>query len=267
VTDGKGPPSAAALDAVARALARAAGLSLSGVLEATLADAVAAAAAERRETPASLAARIGRGDPAALATLVEHAVVTETAFWRHPEQLEALARRAAASPRPLAIWCAGCATGEEPYSVAIALLEAGRGGRDRVVGTDLSARALAAAADARYGPRALRHLPPALLRWLEPEDDAGRRRVSAEARAGVALAHANLLSEAPPAGAPFDLVLCRNVLIYFDPPVAAAVLARLAAALRPDGALVLGPVELPLASMLPLEPVRDGGATLLVRRR
>ncbi|BDG04068.1 CheR family methyltransferase [Anaeromyxobacter oryzae] len=259
------PAPGPALDAVARALARVAGLSLSGGLSQALADALAAAAAERGEPAAALAARAAAGDADALALLVEHAVVTETAFWRHPEQLDAIARRAAAAPGPLAIWCAGCATGEEPYSVAMALLDAGRAGADRIVATDLSARALAAAGEARYRPRALRRLPPALERWLEPADEDGARRVRAEVRAAVRLARHNVVSDPPPPGGPFDVVLCRNVLIYFEAPVAADVLRRLVAALRPGGALVLGPVELPLAAPLPLEPLEVGAATLLVR--
>ena len=63
------------------------------------------------------------------------------------------------------------------------------------------------------------------------------------------------------------MVFCRNVLIYFDPPTAASVLYRLSVALRPGGALVLGPVELPLAAGLELEWVEEAGATLLVRPR
>jgi chemotaxis protein methyltransferase CheR len=261
----RGAPPAAAFPEVARALVEAAGLSPPGGLPATLGDALAAAAAERGEPPSVLAAKVVARDPAALSALVEHALVTETAFWRHPEQLEAIAVRAAAAPGPLAIWSAGCASGEEPCSVSIALLEAGRRGRDRIVATDLSARALAAAAAARYGRWSLRHLPPALERWLEPADGAGARRVRREVRAAISLARQNLVADPPPEGGPFDLVLCRNVLIHFEPPVAAAVLRRLAAALRPGGALVLGPVELPLAAPLPLDPVRVGAATLLVR--
>ncbi|WP_242393990.1 CheR family methyltransferase [Anaeromyxobacter oryzisoli] len=262
-----GAPPAAAFREVARALVEVAGLSLPGGSPAMLEDALATAARERGEPASVLAARVAARDAAAVSALIEHALVTESAFWRHPEQLEAIARRAGAAPGPLAIWSAGCASGEEPCSVAIALLEAGRPGRDRIVATDLSARALAAARAGRYGPRALRHLPPALERWLEPADAAGVRGVRPEVRGAISFARQNLVSDPPPAGGPFDVVLCRNVLIHFEAPVAAAVLRRLAAALRPGGALVLGPVELPLAMALPLEPVRAGVATLLVRPR
>jgi len=76
--------------------------------------------------------------------------------------------------------------------------------------------------------------------------------------------HHDLCEEPPPWR--FDLVLCRNVLIYFDAAGAVRAIERLLSAVRPGGLLLLGPVELPLARDLPAEPVRRGGATLLRRR-
>lgn len=250
---------------VARVLADEAGVSLWGGLEPALRDGLDAAAAALGEEPASLARRIVAREPAALAALVEHSVVAETVFWRHPEQLEAIGRIAAESPGPLAIWSAGCATGEEPYSVAMALLEAGRLGKgDRILATDVSERSLEVAEAAVYGPRSLRKLPPGIAeRWLP---GAAERKVAAEARALVRFARHNLVSDAAPPGGPFDLVLCRNVLIYFTPETAATVLYALVGALHPGGLLVLGPVELPLASALDLDWVEDGGATFLRRQ-
>jgi chemotaxis protein methyltransferase CheR len=260
------PVSPADLAEVARVLAEAAGVSLGGGLDLTLARGLESAAAALGEEPSELARRVAAREGDAVAALLEHALVRETAFWRHPEQLEAIGRLATAAAGPLSIWSAGCATGEEPYSVAIALLEAGRAGRgDRVIATDVSEHALATAGAGLYGPRALRKLPRAIAeRWLEGRDE---RRVGAAPRALVWFARHNLVSDPPPPGAPFDVVLCRNVLIYFDAGSAAAALRRLAEALRPGGALVLGPVELPLASGLGLRVVDDGGATLLVRPR
>jgi chemotaxis protein methyltransferase CheR len=256
------------LEAVARVLAEEAGLSLASGLRGQLRDGLLAAAAERGEVPARLAARVAAREPDAIAAVVERAAVAETSFWRHPEQLLAVGRWLGALPLPVTAWCAGCATGEEAYSLAIALLEAGRGFRaDRIVGTDVSRRALAVAGGATYAPRALRKLPAdAAQRWLDPAGADGMRRVRPEVRARVAFAPQNLVRDPPPEQAPFDLILCRNVLIYFEPPVAGAVLYRLVAALKPGGALVLGPVELPIASALPVEWVRDGEATLLVKR-
>ncbi len=255
------PPS---LAEVARVLAEEAGLSLAGGLEEALGSGLDAAAAATSAAPEALARRVVARDPAAIALLVEHTAVLETAFWRHPEQLDAVARAIAARPAPARIWSAGCATGEEPYSVAIALLEAGHRVRgDRILATDVSSRALDAARAGCYGDRALRRLPfDVAARWLEP---GMRRRVAPEPRALVTFERHNLVRDPPPAAAPFDVVLCRNVLIYFAPETAAAVLYRLVDAVAPGGLLVLGPVELPLARALELEWVEDGGATLLRR--
>jgi chemotaxis protein methyltransferase CheR len=248
---------------LARVLAEAAGLSLSGGLDLTLADGVEAAARAEGEPARAFARRVLARDPGALTVLIEHVVVSETAFWRHPEQLDAIGRLAAEARRPLAIWSAGCATGEEPYSVAIALLEAGREGKgDRIVATDVSTRALEVAAAGVYGIRSTRKLPVALgTRWFETGFE---RRVRREVRALVELRRHNLVAEPAPGG-PFDVVLCRNVLIYFDPRTAGEVVRRLAGALRPGGVLVLGPVELPLASAGDLEWLHLDDATLLRR--
>ncbi len=250
------------LDEVGRALAAAYGVSLASGLESALGEALAAAAAAGGVAPPALARRVVDGDPAALAALVEHAVVPETYFWRHPDQLAALSAVVLGAREPLAIWSAGCSSGEEPYSVAIALLEAGREGRgDRIVATDVSERLLGAARRGCYATWALRRLPPALAaRHFSGGDE---RRVSDAVRAPVELRRHNLVADPPPGS--FDVVLCRNVLIYFDPAVAAAVLYRLVDALRPGGHLVLGPVELALASPLGLEWIDEAGATLLRR--
>jgi chemotaxis protein methyltransferase CheR len=258
---------AGTLLAVAQVLAEEAGLSLAGGLRAALRDALAAASGARGEEPDALAGQVIDRDPEAIAALVEHAAVPETAFWRHPEQLPALRAIAAAREGPLRIWSAGCATGEEPYTLALLLLEAGRAGRgDLVVATDVSRRVLAWARAGRYAPRALRKLPPdALEAALEPPGPDGVRRIRPALRALVSFAPHNLVHDPPPAEAPFDVVVCRNVLIYFEPAVAAAVLHRLAGALKPDGVLVLGPVELPLAAGAPLRVESLAGATVLRR--
>jgi chemotaxis protein methyltransferase CheR len=177
--------------------------------------------------------------------------------------MAALSAVAFGSREPLAVWSAGCSSGEEPYSVAIALLEAGRQGRgDRILATDVSERLLAAARRGTYGAWSLRRLPPALAaRYLPGREE---HRVAEEVRALVEFRRHNLVAD--PAPGEFDVVLCRNVLIYFDGPIAAQVLLRLVEAVRPGGLLVVGPVELALASSLELEWVDEAGATVLRRR-
>jgi chemotaxis protein methyltransferase CheR len=252
------------LDDVARVLAEAAGMSLRDGLDLRLVDGLDGAARAAGEPVRAFARRVLARDPAAIVSLVEHVVVSETAFWRHPEQLAAVGCIAVAADGPLRIWSAGCATGEEPYSVAIALLESGRTGRgDRILATDLSRRALEAARAGVYGPRALRRLPAELAeRWLE---GLVERRVVDGVRALVSFASHNLVGADPAPGGPFDLVLCRNVLIYFELATARAVVRRLAGALRSGGTLVLGPVELALGEEAGLVPIEEGGATVLRR--
>ena len=247
---------------VGRVLADAFGLSLSEGLERALRDGLASAAAALGVAPASLANRVTQGDRESLHALVEHAVVPETYFWRHPDQLAALSLAAFGAPGPLAIWSAGCSSGEEPYSLAIGLLEAGRAGRgDRILATDVSERLLAAARRGSYGSWSIRRMPRHLAdRWLPGSDD---RRVSDEVRALVEFRRHNLVAE--PAPGIFDVVVCRNVLIYFEASVAAEVLYRLVQALRPRGLLVVGPVELSLAAPLGLEWFELSGAALLRR--
>jgi chemotaxis protein methyltransferase CheR len=249
------------LAATAGALARAVGLSLADGLERSLERALQAAGRELGLSPGALAAAVRAGEPRAVEVLVEHAVVGETCFWRHPEALVVLAEELAGREGPLRTWCAGCATGEEPYSLAMALLDTGRDrADDAVLGTDVAARALAQAAAGRYQPRALRRLPPGLAgQWMRETPEGAE--VSPRLAAMVRFERHNLL-DAPPPG-PFDAVLCRNVLIYFEAAAAAAALSRLVAALAPGGFLVLGPVELSLATGLPLEWVDRGGASLL----
>jgi chemotaxis protein methyltransferase CheR len=248
---------------VARVLARATGLSLGSGLLRTLQNSISTAAEELGMSAMALARKVIAGDPQGVAMLIEHAVVAETYFYRHPEQIAVLAARLWQREGPLRIWSAGCATGEEPYSVAMALLDAGRRiAGDTIVATDVSERALRAARIGVYTPWSLRRVPEHLRSSHLAEEEGWR--VSEEARALVDLRRHNLVAD-PPLQGPFEAILCRNVLIYFEPSTAAEILYRLSTALAVGGYLLLSPVELPLASALALEWVEDGGATLLRR--
>ncbi len=253
------------LEALGEVLRRAAGLSISPGMRRGLPSVVADVAAGLGEPPAAALTRLLDEEPLAVEALVERTVVGETHFWRHPEQLRALRKVAFGAPEPLSIWSAGCASGEEPYSVAMALREAGRAGRgDRILATDVSARALDRARAGRYAAWSLRRLPRELReRYLPGEPPEAE--VAPEVREPVELLRHNLVADPPP-GSGFDVVLCRNVLIYFDPVLAAEVLYRLLGATRPGGLLVLGPVELPLAAQVDVEWVTAEGASLLRRR-
>lgn len=250
-----------------RVLEEACGVALSPGVRQTLGDGFLRAARESGVAAEPFLRRVLGGEARAVTLLVEHAVVGETYFFRHPEQLAVLAQRLIApqrADRPIRAWSAGCATGEEPYTLAMLLLEAGRSrAQDRILATDVSARALAAARAGHYGQWSLRRIEPSLrARYLATSGH--RSTVAPELRTRIEFRRHNLVRDPPP-GSDFDLILCRNVLIYFSARTAAEVLSRLAEALRPGGWLLVGPVELPLAHALPLEQVEEGGAMLLRR--
>jgi chemotaxis protein methyltransferase CheR len=251
-------------DGIAGVLARACGLSPEAGIRQTLHGAVLAAAEALGLDPREMVRRTLSGDEESIHALVEHSVIGETYFFRHPEQLQVLRQHLFTAQAPLSIWSAGCASGEEPYTLAMALLEAGREGRgDRILATDVSERMLEKARIGVYGQWSLRHLPTSLLdRYFSGPPTA--KSVLPEVRRPVELRRHNLAFDPVPPG-PFDLVVCRNVLIYFEPPSAAEVLYRLLEVVRPGGLLVLGPVEAPLAAPLELEWIDDFGARLLRR--
>ena len=197
------------------------------------------------------------------ARLEAEITIGETFFFRYSEQFVALrgtilpdlvaSRRA---ERRLRIWSAGCSTGAEPYSLAILvreiLGEALPEWRVTILGTDISAEAIATARAAEYGRWALRTMPPEeRLRYFTPlPPDPGVRReggfaLRPEFRAMVRFAQGNLLKVAePPAGEEgYDLILCRNVLIYFDAATVSRVVHGLGRRLRPEGWLLLGHAE------------------------
>jgi chemotaxis protein methyltransferase CheR len=159
------------------------------------------------------------------------------------EVLPALARAALARGAPrLECWSAGCASGEEPYTLALQwqLQLAAQFPRlgFRVLGTDVDARLIERARAACYGSGSLAALPPA---WRERAFERRGRLycLRAALRRDVDLAHQDLLAELPERE--FDLVLCRNLAFtYFDEAGARRALARISGRLRPGGALVLG---------------------------
>jgi chemotaxis protein methyltransferase CheR len=188
-------------------------------------------------------------DPAGRAeldTLVEALVVHETYFFREADALRVAVReyvapavRAAGSAR---VWCAACATGEEPLTLAMLLDDAGLLPAVELVASDVSASAVARAQRGEFFRRALRALPPESRRHLTVEDDRGV--VRPELVAAVRWRRVNLIEPAAVAAlGAFDLVLCRNVLIYFSEATVGAVVGSLAHALRPEGRLLVGVSE------------------------
>ena len=212
----------------------------------------------------------GSGDTAARerATLTERLRVGETRFFRHRAQVEALRTRVvpelfARAARPVRAWSAGCSTGEEAYTLALLMDEASPREAWEVVGTDLSPAAVATAQAARWPAARLQEIPDPMRRHFSIEEQTMVARP--ELRARVRFEAQNLLDPRHPRGV--DLLLCRNVLIYFDAVRRAQVIARLSDALKPNGWLFLGYSEsLRNHEEARLEPVRVGDAVLYRRR-
>lgn len=149
------------------------------------------------------------------------------------------------SSRRLRIWCAASSTGQEPYSIAMLLNEASArisGWQVEIVASDISADVLQKAKDGVYTQfEVQRGLPPEFLsRYFTQVGD--NWQISQQIRSMVDFREVNLIHDFSSLGQ-FDIVYCRNVLIYFDLPTKVDVLARLAKALAPDGSLVLGASE------------------------
>ena len=185
--------------------------------------------------------------PAELAALSEGLVVNETYFFRELPALELATRQLipallATGVRPR-LWCAACSTGEEPLTLAMLLDEAGLLDRVSIVASDLSGRALSHAKTGLFRRRSLRALPEGVVgRWLEGDPD-GMRIAPRIARA-VQFRQLNLIDEEQIAGlGHFDVIFCRNVLIYFRDQTIEAVVERLWQRLTPQGCLFVGTSE------------------------
>jgi chemotaxis protein methyltransferase CheR len=197
--------------------------------------------------------QIESGKPAELTTLCAELTVSETYFLRHLEQFQALMRSVLperlagpAGSEGLDLLSAGCATGEEAYSLAIALRESSAElfRSTGVLGIDVNPGSLAKARSGRYTNWSMRSVPPAVIRrWFTTED----REVvlDPELRERVRFQQCNLSRDDAFFWQPdrFDVIFCRNVLMYFSPEVMAQVVRRLAGSLKPGGCLFLGSAE------------------------
>jgi chemotaxis protein methyltransferase CheR len=191
-------------------------------------------------------------EEAVIAEVVEAMTTNETFFFRDrlpfehfrsfilPTLLAARERH-----RRIRIWCAAASSGQEPYSLAMAIKEAGKdldGFRIEILATDLSGEVLEKAKAGIYSQfEVQRGLPIQLL--VKYFTQAGEMwRIAPEIRAMVQFRAFNLLSDLSRLGV-FDLIVCRNVLIYFDQATKSEVLDRLARVIAPDGFLILGAAE------------------------
>ena len=227
-----------------RLVAERTGIELGDGLRERLAACLDGAARARGQTPARFAASLA-GDPGAFQEVLDCVTVQETGFFRHPDQFAALAREVLPGLEgPVVVWSAGCANGQEAYSLAMEL--AASGVPDwQVVATDISATAVARARAGRYSAAELTDLPAAHRRWLRPAGD--QWEVDPALRRRVRVERANLTARFPVDPGRCQVVFCRNVLIYLSRTVTESFLDRLAGWLAPGGLVFLGYSEAVLA--------------------
>ena len=187
---------------------------------------------------------------AALKDMVDALTTKFTSFFREPEHFDLL-RRVATEPGhtgPMRVWSAACATGEEPYSIAITLLETlgHPPARDiEILASDVSNRALQRAAEGLYQAEQVATVSKPLVRkyFLKGEGKwSGWFRVKPEVRKLIEFRQVNLM-DALPSLPPFSVIFCRNVMIYFDREGQESVVNRLAPFIEPNGHLFIGHAE------------------------
>ncbi|HZZ41420.1 MAG TPA: CheR family methyltransferase [Tepidisphaeraceae bacterium] len=215
--------------------------------------------------------------------LAAHLTVAETYFFRDEGSFDALANLIIPSIANamsgkgkgcFRIWCAACCTGEEPYSIAILLREMIPNLNDwdlTLLATDINPCALRAAEAGIFGKWSFRNTPDRLKnKYFRPAPD-GRYQVIPEIKRLVRFAKLNLAEEGYPSPAnnttAMDLILCRNVLIYFEASQARGVVERLYRAQADGGWLLVSPAELPYVSTSPYAMVNRPGAILCHKTR
>lgn len=202
----------------------------------------------------------------ALATTVVEAMTTnESLFFRDKLPFENFRNlmmpallEARAPTRQIRIWCAGAATGQEPYSLAMALKDMPQvaGWRIEILANDLSSDSLAKARAGLYSQFEVQRGLPIQLLIKHFTKSGDQWQISQEIRDMVTFRHFNLLTDFSALGE-FDIVLCRNVLIYFDGPTKSAVLEKLAKVTAPDGYLLLGAAETVVGLTRSFRPLAD----------
>jgi chemotaxis protein methyltransferase CheR len=199
--------------------------------------------------------RYSPGKDQELSELIDLLTTNETYFFREDFQLrtfkdeilpELRERKERAGNRHLRIWSAGCSSGEEPYTIAMILLDHPwlKDWRVEVIGTDISQRVLQLARQAVYGESAFRVTDAACRKRFFTTDTSGRARIRDEVRSLVTISHLNLFDTARVALlGRMDVIFCRNVIIYFDHPGKKKVVETFCQRLQPEGFLLLGHSE------------------------
>lgn len=206
-----------------------------------------------------------QGRESELINMIDAVTTNKTDFFREADHfeylLESILPAAAARGGTMSFWSAGCSTGEEPYTLAMVLeefREANPRFSYRILASDLSTQVLDKAKAAVYDEEKAAPIPMSfkkkyLLRSKDPA--SGLVRIKPELRAKLSFARINFMDERYPIDGLFDVVFCRNVIIYFERPVQELILGRICRYVRPGGWLILGHSETLTGMDLPLRSV------------
>lgn len=197
---------------------------------------------------------VGAADSVEIEEFINAITTNLTSFFRENHHFEFLAQtvvpellKTNAASRRIRVWSAGCSTGEEPYSIAMTLLEAlgGKNGWDvKILATDIDSSVVATASAGVYPANRQQGVGDSRLkRWFTPSaGPGGAMRVKDEVRDLIRFAPLNLMGEWPFKG-PFDVIFCRNVVIYFDKATQGRLFGRYADVLARHGYLFIGHSE------------------------
>jgi chemotaxis protein methyltransferase CheR len=191
-----------------------------------------------------------------LISMIDSLSTNLTYFFREESHFHTLSRivtaclkdaREGRRPAKLRIWSAGCSTGEEPYSLAMTVRECGddAGADIQIVATDISTRVLGTAVKGIYPQEKLKNIPPAMMRkyfQIGSGSSEGYYRIKKEIREMVQFSRFNLMT-VPPSNFIFDIIFCRNVLIYFDKETQGALIKRFYQCLNKGGCFFAGHSE------------------------
>ncbi|MFA6505127.1 MAG: CheR family methyltransferase [Treponemataceae bacterium] len=215
-------------------------------------------------------------DKRQLEILTSCLTVGETYFYREAKSLQALTEQAfpeiikahSNSEQRVRIWCAGCSTGEEPYTIAMMVLESAelKGWEVSILGTDINQVSLKKAEDGIYTEWSFRGVDPRIKEKFFNKVTGTTFEIMPALKSMVTFAQLNLIDDVFPALINYtnaiDLILCRNVLMYLTPDYAQNVLRKFRRSLLPDGWLLVSPVEVPLVDPSVFTPLVHTGAVL-----
>jgi len=189
-----------------------------------------------------------RRDPEEYKMLLDRLTIHVSHFFRDAtvyRYLERLVMPELKQRERVRVWSAGCANGEEPYSLAMLLYPIKAAGKPvTILATDIDQTCLNRAAEGLYKESSLQEVPPEMRRRFF-QDQGDRFQVATALKEMVSFKINDMTGELP--GGPFDLIVCRNVMIYFTSPLQGQLMTRFHELLRPNGFLVLGKTEVLLS--------------------